>query len=73
LAEGTDRVFADAAVEAGYELSIILPIAQKDTIQTFDCATINEAFENLIGNAASVGALSEVLSTFKDAPNWRPS
>jgi hypothetical protein len=61
LAEGSDRLFAEAAVELGCELQALLPFKSADYETTFGDATKTTAYRALLARAAQVTALPGAL------------
>ncbi len=57
LAEGADRLFADAALALGYQLEAILPFAISDYETTFEDSSTTPHFHQLLGQAAKVTEL----------------
>jgi hypothetical protein len=54
LAEGADRVVADAGLSAGFALDAVLPFARDEYMRDFEGASAREAFDTLVGRASSV-------------------
>jgi len=54
LAEGSDRLFATAALELGYELLVLLPLARADYEATFGDAGTTPVFRDLLQRANDV-------------------
>ncbi len=54
LAEGTDRLFADAALARGYALCCPMPFAQAEFEHDFDAASVAE-FRSLLARASANG------------------
>lgn len=54
LAEGADRIVAEAAVNQGWALNAVLPFAMDAYKASFDAANSHDEFENLIAHAKSV-------------------
>jgi hypothetical protein len=54
LAEGTDRVVAEAGLAADYSLEAVLPFEKVEYLRDFESAESRTAFESLIGRATSV-------------------
>ncbi len=54
LAEGADRIVAQAGLAAGYGLDAVLPFARSEYLRDFENAAVREEFEALIARAASV-------------------
>ena len=57
LAEGADRVVADAGLSAEFSLEAVLPFAKAEYLRDFESAASREVFESLVGRATSVIAL----------------
>ncbi len=51
LAEGSDRIFAKAALDEGYALHVLIPFAEDDYIRTFE-KPHHEAYDILVRKAA---------------------
>jgi hypothetical protein len=58
LAEGADRIAAKAALEAGWTLEAVLPLAREEYEQDFDSLVSKEAFRSLLGQASNVFCLT---------------
>jgi len=54
LAEGADRVVAEAGLGAEFSLEVILPFAKPEYLRDFESAASRTAFETLIDRATSV-------------------
>jgi hypothetical protein len=54
LAEGADRVAAEAGLAADYSLEAVLPFAKAEYLLDFESAESRAAFESLLGRATSV-------------------
>ena len=54
LAEGADRIVADAGLSAGFGLEAVLPFARDEYMRDFEVAAARETFETLAGQASSV-------------------
>ena len=54
LAEGSDRLVAEAGLVAGYALEAVLPLTRADYASDFATPESRAAFERLLGNASSV-------------------
>jgi hypothetical protein len=65
LAEGADRIVAEAGLAAGFELHVALPLSRGEYALDFDTEASRAAFERLLGRAAAVIDLN-------GAPNQRP-
>jgi hypothetical protein len=67
LAEGSDRLFAEAALDAGFTLHALLPMPVSDYVQTFEDAATTPAFHALLARCARVEALPGALADSKAA------
>lgn len=67
LAEGSDRVFAAAALQAGYSLQAVLPMAQEDYLQTFSNQATHGDFAHLLSSASAVQTLDGSIKQASDA------
>lgn len=67
LAEGADRLFADAALELGYRLDALLPFASADYETTFGDATTTPDYRSLLARMTIVQALPNTLADSKAA------
>lgn len=67
LAEGTDRLFAEAALARGFRLAVVLPFARADYEQTFSDAAETPAFRALLARAAEVSEMGGSLAATKAA------
>jgi hypothetical protein len=54
LAEGADRIVAQAGLAAGYGLDAVLPFARSEYLRDFESGASHEEFESLVGRASSV-------------------
>jgi hypothetical protein len=57
LAEGSDRVVAEAGLAAEFSLEVVLPFTKAEYLRDFESAASREVFEALVGRAVSVIAL----------------
>ena len=62
LAEGSDRLFAEAALELGYGLRALLPFKSADYETTFSDATTTPVYRVLLARATQVNELPGSLS-----------
>jgi hypothetical protein len=62
LAEGSDRLFADAALGLGFELRVLLPFKSADYETTFGDASATPAYHALMGRASQVTELPGTLA-----------
>lgn len=62
LAEGPDRLFAEAALDLGYELRALLPFASADYETTFGDAATTPHYRALLARAAEVTELPGTLA-----------
>ena len=67
LAEGSDRLFAEVALERGLVLEALLPMSATEYIQTFEDASTTHTFHALLRRARSVRELAGSLSDSKTA------
>lgn len=67
LAEGSDRLFASAALTLGYQLQIVLPFTSTDYETTFADPTDTGRYRELLGKAANVRELPGTISDTKAA------
>ena len=67
LAEGSDRLFAEAALALGYRLEVILPFASADYETTFENAARAPQFRVLLRQAAKVTELPGKLEDSTEA------
>lgn len=67
IAEGADRLFADAALALGYRLLVLLPFASADYETTFSDQTSTPHFRALLGSAIDVVELPGSLGASKAA------
>jgi hypothetical protein len=54
VAEGSDRIVAEAGLAAGFELQIVLPFARAEYARDFATPESRAAFERLLADAATV-------------------
>ncbi len=54
LAEGADRMAAQAALDLGERLEVVLPFAQKEYERDFETAESRQEFRALLGRASAV-------------------
>ena len=66
LAEGSDRLFAIAALRTGYALEALLPFSAEDYRETFTDAA-DDAFDDLMSRAVSIDELPGSLNSTTDA------
>jgi hypothetical protein len=67
LAEGSDRLFADAALERGWRLDVLLPLASEDYETTFSDASATPHYRALLARASQVTLLPGTLADRKAA------
>ncbi|MEZ5818910.1 MAG: hypothetical protein R3D44_17690 [Hyphomicrobiaceae bacterium] len=67
LAEGSDRLFAMAALDLGYRLEVLLPCQSADYETTFGDPSTTEAYRALLARADSVRELPGALTDSKAA------
>lgn len=67
LAEGADRIFAEAALELGFQLHALLPFASADYETTFANANTTSAYAALLKQAENVREMPGSLSDSKAA------
>lgn len=67
LAEGSDRMFAEAALDCGFALKVLLPFASQDYETTFADASETPRYRSLLANAQSVSVLHASLADTKSA------
>lgn len=67
LAEGSDRAFAEAALEHGLELHTLLPFRRSDYVTTFGDQATTPGFDRLLGAATVVEELPGSLERSTDA------
>lgn len=67
IAEGSDRLFADAALALGYRLAVLLPFASADYETTFSDKSATGHYRALLAAAAEVNALAGTLEDSKAA------
>ena len=67
LAEGSDRLFAEAALALGYRVEVILPFGSADYETTFEDAARIPQFRVLLRQAAKVTELPGKLEASTDA------
>ena len=69
LAEGSDRLFAQAALDLGYELRAMLPFKSADYETTFGDATTTSIYRTLLAQAARVqelpGSLNDTTAAYE--------
>jgi hypothetical protein len=58
LAEGADRLVAEAGVSAGYALEAVLPFARAEYAKDFETAESQAAFETLLAQSSAVFELN---------------
>ncbi len=54
LAEGSDRIVAEAGLAAGFGLDVALPFGRAEYARDFETAASREAYEKLLGQASAV-------------------
>ncbi len=54
LAEGSDRIVAEAGLAAGFALQVVLPFARAEYAHDFETPTSRGEFEQLLANACDV-------------------
>jgi hypothetical protein len=54
LAEGSDRILAEAGLAAGFGLEVVLPLARAEYARDFETPASRAAFERLLGSSAAV-------------------
>ena len=62
LAEGSDRLFAEAALKLGMPLEVILPFKSADYVTTFGDAATLPTYHALLAQAAKVNELPGTLT-----------
>jgi hypothetical protein len=62
LAEGSDRLLAQAGLKAGYGLEVVLPFARAEYAKDFATPESRAAFDDFLGKAASVFELDGAAS-----------
>jgi hypothetical protein len=67
LAEGSDRLFAEAALGAGFALHALFPMPVADYVRTFQDSAAMTAFQVLLARAATVQVLPGSLADTKGA------
>ncbi len=71
LAEGSDRIVAEAALAAGYTLEAVLPFARGEYARDFAAPASRAEFERLLGTATAVfeldGAADERMRAYEAA------
>jgi hypothetical protein len=67
LAEGSDRLFAEAALSLGYRLDVVLPFKSADYETTFSDAQSTPAYDGLLARADRVDELDGTLDDTKTA------
>lgn len=69
LAEGSDRLFGQAALDLGYELQALLPFKSADYETTFGDATTTSIYRTLLAQAARVqelpGSLNDTTAAYE--------
>ena len=65
LAEGSDRLVAEAGLAAGFRLEVVLPVSRAEYARDFPTETSQAAFQNLLDRASAVFELD-------GAPDDRP-
>lgn len=65
LAEGSDRLVAEAGLAAGFQLEVVLPVGRTEYARDFPTETSQAAFQNLLDRASAVFELD-------GAPDDRP-
>ncbi len=69
LAEGSDRLFAQTALDLGYELRAMLPFKSADYETTFGDATTTSIYRTLLAQAARVqelpGSLNDTTAAYE--------
>ena len=54
LAEGADRIVAEAGLAAGFALEVVLPLARSEYAHDFHTPASRETYERLLGSASSI-------------------
>jgi hypothetical protein len=54
LAEGADRIVAEAGLDAGFALEVVLPLGRAEYTRDFETPESRTAYEQLLGRAAAV-------------------
>lgn len=67
LAEGADRIFAEAALAQGFALRALLPFRNDDYLTTFDEKSATSSYRRLLAKAATVTELPGSLEEEKAA------
>lgn len=67
LAEGADRLFAEAALHLGCQLQVVLPFAEADYVTTFAETSTTSQFRTLLARAGEVEVLPGRLTDTKAA------
>jgi hypothetical protein len=67
LAEGSDRLFAEAGLDAGLTLHALLPMPVSDYVETFEDSATTQAFHALLARCARVEVLPGTLADSKAA------
>ena len=67
LAEGSDRLFAEVALERDIILEVLLPMAVADYVQTFEDKSTTPSFHALLARARNIRTLPGSLSDSKSA------
>ncbi len=60
LAEGSDRLVAEAGLAAGFRLEVVLPVGRTEYAHDFPTETSQAAFQNLLDRASAVFELDGV-------------
>ena len=61
VAEGSDRIVAEAGMAAGFGLEVVLPLGRAEYVRDFETPASREEFENLIAQASAVFELDGVV------------
>lgn len=67
LAEGSDRLFAEAALDLGFQLQAVLPMPVADYESTFEDTSTTEVFRRLLGRSSETRILDGSLADSKAA------
>jgi hypothetical protein len=67
LAEGSDRLFAEAALDLGFQLQAVLPMPVADYESTFEEVSTTEVFRRLLGRSSETRILDGSLADSKAA------
>lgn len=67
LAEGADRIFAEAALASGFRLEVLLPFKSADYEKTFSDAGATADYRALLGRAHAVTEMPGTLADTKAA------